>query len=156
MESEVEQCTTCSLVRVHLAGPFSGEALLEVLSEIEEISTEAEGRTEVWDVRDVRDLYLKPAEAKRLESFLPECEGDVRGRTAVMARTSSQRSYGAVLCRSLRPYARAARPFFEAERAARWLGCPPAPGESKDDADVAKGACSTKGTCSTSCLLRSI
>jgi len=150
MESEVERCRTCSLVRVHLAGPFSGEALLEVLSEIEEVSARAKGRTEVWDVRDVRDLYLKPAEATRLKRHRSEWEEDAEGRTAVMAQTSSQRSYGTVLCQTLRPHARAHRPFFEAERAARWLGCPPPSGEAEDKGMVADGACGRR------CLLRSV
>lgn len=131
MESEVGVCPTCSIVHIRVAGDFSGEKLLKVLAEVEAIGGNPESRTEVWDLRALRDLFLSPAHVERLERRLPEWEEEPTGRTVVIARTSTHKSYGTVLCQSLRPYVGVHRSYFSVERATRWLGCSHSAGQGK-------------------------
>lgn len=125
MDFDVDTCPSCSCVCIRLAGPFCSAALLDAIAAVEAVGDPADSRTEVWDVRDIRELYIKPAEVQRLNEQLPAAEEKAPGRTAVIARTNSHASYGTVLCRSLRPYAQAHRPFFSVDRAMRWLDCGP-------------------------------
>lgn len=152
MESSVKQCPECEIVYIRLAGSFAGEELLGVLSDIEDTDSSPEARTEVWDLRAVRGLYLSDADLDELQGHLPEWKdapsGEAPvGRTVVMARTTSQKAYGTVMCRSLRPYAASHRPSFSAKRAARWAGCLCSTGRDDvdtggvDDSDAPCGGC---------------
>lgn len=107
---------------VQLAGIVTGRGLYHVLYSFVKTGRWSPGQHEIWDLRSVTDLYIKPSEAERLTALMPQLGEDKgAGLTAFVTRTASQKAYGIVLFQSIRPFSRVRRSFRSKEAAARWV-----------------------------------
>lgn len=123
MEFEIRVCSSCGTGLVQLSGRVDVQALCDVLNALLDHEDWIPDTRALWDVRNVTDLYVTPAATQRLANLARDLQvGSEASRTALLARTTSQRAYGTVLLRTVRGGTRNQQTFQSAERALRWLG----------------------------------
>lgn len=123
MTFEIHVCASCGQGVVQLAGPVDVQALCDVLNALLDHEDWTPDTHAIWDVREVTDLYVTPAAEQRLTRLAADLRvGSEAGRTALLARTTSQRAYGTVLLRTVRGETRNQQTFQSAQRAIEWLG----------------------------------
>ena len=122
MNFEIHVCASCGQGIVQLSGHVDVQALCDVLNALLDHDDWTPDTHAIWDVRNVTDLYVTPAAEQRLAQLAGDLRvGSEAGRTALLARTASQRAYGTVLLRTVRGETRNQQTFQSAQRAVEWL-----------------------------------